>query len=142
MSEACIFCEILAGRAPASVVYEAEDWLGLMDLRQAPLGHVILISRRHIRNIFELDDETGATLVPALRRVSLAVRSAFGAEGISITQANEPPWQEVFHIHFHVYPRYVAVPLLRIYPERPQLPGREELDRQASLIREALAGVS
>ena len=140
MPEACIFCDILAGKAPASIVYESDDWVGFMDLRQQPHGHVILVPRRHIRNIFDLDDETGASLVPALRRVSRAVWDAFVAEGISIVQANEPPWQEVFHLHFHVYPRYQDVALLRIYPERFQSPARDELDRQAALIREALAG--
>jgi histidine triad (HIT) family protein len=140
--EACIFCDIIAGKAPASLVYESDDWVGFMDLRQQPHGHVIVVPRRHVRNIFDLDDETGATLIPALRRVAQAVFNAFVAEGISIVQANEPPWQEVFHIHFHVYPRYQNVPLLRIYPERFQSPGREELDRQAALIRDAFSDVN
>jgi histidine triad (HIT) family protein len=138
----CIFCGIVAGKKPASFVYESDDWVGFMDLRQQPYGHVVIVPRRHVRNIFDLDDETGATLTPALRRVARAVKDAFVAEGISIVQANEPPWQEVFHLHFHVYPRYVDVPLLRIYPARFLLPGREDLERQAALIREALAGVS
>jgi histidine triad (HIT) family protein len=134
----CVFCEIVAGRQPASIVYESDGWVGFMDLRQQPHGHVIIVPRRHIRNILDLDDETGATLTPALRRVAQAVYDVFVAEGISIAQANEPPWQEVFHLHFHVYPRYVNVPLLRVYPGGFQSPKREELDRQASLIREAL----
>ena len=140
--EVCIFCRIIRGEVPASFVYESEVWVGFMDLRQQPYGHVVIVPRHHIRNIFDLDDETGTTLTPALRRVALAVRDAFIAEGISIVQANEPPWQEVFHLHFHVYPRYVDVPLLRTYPSHFALPSREELERQAALIREALAGVS
>jgi histidine triad (HIT) family protein len=139
MPEACIFCDIVARKAPASFVYESEDWVGFMDLRQQPHGHVVIVPRRHIRNIFDLDDETGATLAPALRQVAKAVYDAFIAEGISIVQANEPPWQEVFHLHFHVYPRYVDVSLLRVYPERFQSPDRTELERQAALIREALS---
>ena len=110
-----------------------------MDLRQQPHGHCLVVPRRHVRNIFDLDDETGATLVPALRRVAQAVYNAFVAEGITIAQSNEPPWQEVFHLHFHVYARYTNVPLLRTYPSGFQQPDRQELDRQAALIREALA---
>jgi histidine triad (HIT) family protein len=136
---ACIFCEIVAGRQPASIVYESESWLGFMDLRQQPHGHCLIVPRRHVRNIFDLDDATGATLTPALRTVAAAVYKAFIAEGVSIVAANEPPWQEVFHLHFHVYPRYINVPLLRIYPDHFKSPGRDELDRQAALIREALA---
>jgi histidine triad (HIT) family protein len=141
-SGACIFCEIVAGKKPASFVFESEAWVGFMDLRQQPHGHVVIVPRRHIRNVFDLDDETGVTLAPALRRVSLAVRDAFVAEGISIVVSNEPPWQEVFHLHFHIYPRYVDVPLLRTYPAHFRSPGREDLDKQAAIIREALAGVS
>jgi histidine triad (HIT) family protein len=140
--DACIFCKIVRGEESASFVYESDIWLGFMDLRQQPYGHVVIVPRRHIRNIFDLDDDTGATLVPALRRVALAVRDAFVAEGITIAQSNEPPWQEVFHLHFHVYPRYVDVPLFRVYPAHFLQPGRDELERQAALIREALAGVS
>ena len=137
----CLFCRIITKEEPASMVYENDSWLGFMDLRQVPHGHCLVVPRRHVRNIFDLDDETGVGLAAALRHLALAVRRAFAAEGITISQSNEPPWQDVFHLHFHVLPRYRGDGLYRIYPGPVSGTLRQELDRQAGLIREALEAV-
>jgi histidine triad (HIT) family protein len=85
-----------------------------------------------------MDDASGAALFVALSRVAAATDRALRPEGISIWQSNNPPWQEVPHLHFHVMPRHQGDGMLRIYPELPSPANRAELDRQAAAIREAL----
>ena len=71
-------------------------------------GHVILIPNAHHENIYDLPDELGALLFQASRRVALALKDAYGCEGVSTRQHNEPAgYQDVWHFHLHVFPRYV-----------------------------------
>jgi histidine triad (HIT) family protein len=142
IDDACLFCRIVAGREPASVIYEDGDVLAFMDLRQVERGHSLVIPRRHVRDIFDLDDETGSQLFGVIRRVALATRNAFLPDGMSIWQSNVPPWQEVLHLHFHIMPRHHGDNVLRIYPGLPAPSGRAALEEQAALVRAALKGVS
>lgn len=89
----CIFCNIIEKRPdPALTVYEDEYVIAQMSLQQKPAnyGHVLVISKNHIQNIYELPTELNAPFMAALRLVSRAVRKAYAAEGIHIRQNNEP----------------------------------------------------
>lgn len=141
MSGACVFCEIVAGRVAQPAVLDRPRVLAFMDLRQPALGHVLVVPKRHIENIFGLERDQGAELMDALAEVSKAVRDAFKPDGVSIWQSNGPgAHQEVPHIHFHIMPRFTGDGLLQVYASRPPQPPRNELERQARLIRTALAG--
>jgi histidine triad (HIT) family protein len=101
----CVFCEVAAGTRDASVVHDSANIMAFMDLRQFNPGHVLVIPRRHIPTIFELDDATAAELMAAVIRVAKAVRQAFKPDGINVTPSNgEAAGQEIFHLHFHVHP--------------------------------------
>lgn len=140
MTEDCVFCGIVAGRVEASVAYEDDATLAFMDLRQFHPGHTLVVPKRHIVDIFELDDETGAALMSAAARVARAVSAAFEPDGINLWQSNGAPWQEVFHLHIHVLPRWRDDGLLRFAPGRLPRPPRAQLDEQAARIRTALDG--
>lgn len=140
MTDACIFCEIIAGRAKASVAYEDDATLAFMDLRQFHPGHTLVVPKQHIVDIFELDDETGAALMSAAARTARGVREAFTPDGINLWQSNGAPWQEVFHLHIHILPRWRDDGLLRFAQGRLPRPVRSELDEQAAKIRTALDG--
>ncbi len=140
MSEDCIFCQVVAGEAEASVAYEDDATMAFMDLGQFHPGHTLIVPRRHVRDIYGLDEKTGSALMAAIRRVAEGVREAFQPHGINIWQSNGAPWQEVFHLHFHVLPRWREDGLLRFTPPRRKRPSRPELDDQAAKIRAALAG--
>jgi histidine triad (HIT) family protein len=137
VTDVCIFCEIVAGRAEASVAYEDDATLAFMDLGQLNPGHTLVVPKRHIVDIFELDDETGAALMSAAARVARAVSAAFAPHGINLWQSNGAPWQDVFHLHFHVLPRWRDDELLQFRPPRSLL-SRDELNEQAARIRTAL----
>ena len=138
MTEECIFCAIVSRKAEASIAYEDEATLAFIDLRQFHAGHTLVVPKRHIVDIFALDDVTGAALMAAMSRVARAVRQAFRPDGINLWQSNGAPWQEVFHLHFHVLPRWKDDGLLRFSPPARSQPSRAELDDQATKIRAAL----
>ncbi len=128
----CVFCEIVAGRRPSSVVLENETVLAFVDGRQAVEGHVLVIPKSHCPDIYALSDEDGAAVMAALTRVARAVRDALEPPGMSLWQSNgEAAFQEVPHVHFHVHPRLRDDGLLRVYPRR--------LDEMPTDARDALA---
>ena len=106
----CVFCEIVAKRIdPELTVFEDQQVIAQISLGQKPgnHGHVLVIPKKHVQNIYELSDELNAPLMSALRLLARAIKKAFSAEGIHIRQNNEPAsGQDVFHLHFHVIPRY------------------------------------
>ncbi len=132
----CIFCDIVARRARASIVHEDGAVLGFMDLCQSPRGHALVIPKRHIRDLFTLE-EPG--LLRALRRVSCAVRDAFKPDGVNVWQSNgAAAGQDVFHAHFHVLPRWRGDGMMQVYAAAPVAPSRRDLDAQAAKIRRAM----
>jgi histidine triad (HIT) family protein len=132
----CAFCRIVDGSESQPSVLDAEEVLAFMDLRQPSGGHVLVIPKQHIENIFALDRQTGSALMAAITEVARAVSSAFRPDGVSVWQSNGPgAHQEVPHIHFHIMPRFNGDGLLRVYGDPPVHPDAKELAAQASRIR-------
>ena len=137
----CVFCAILAGRAPASFVHEDERVVAFMDLRQAVPGHVLVVPRRHVDTLFDLDEDTAAHLMRIAVRIARAADAVFAPDGLNLWQSNRAAGgQEVPHVHLHVQPRMSGDGLLRIYPgpQPPAPTGREALDAWAGRLRDAL----
>lgn len=130
----CVFCRIAAKQLPASVVYEDEHVIGLMDIGQVNPGHVLVVLKEHAEDVFALGDEQAAAVFQATARVARAIRGAFGPDGVSIYQANgAAAAQTVFHFHVHVVPRWHGDGVTFAWPV--QNPSREKLDGYAALIR-------
>lgn len=139
MDADCTFCRIAAGELPASLVHADEHVLAFVDLRQFHPGHVLVVPRRHLQDVRELDDATGAALMSLLARVTRAVSAVFPNEGLSLWHSiGEAAFQEVPHLHFHVHPRRIGDEVLRVYPELPADTGREVLERHAEKLRAQL----
>jgi histidine triad (HIT) family protein len=136
---ACVFCDVVAGTAPASVVYEDDATLAFMDLRQPNPGKVLVIPKRHAEMIYDLDEETAARLFQTAVKVARAIRRSVQPSGLSVWQSNgEAAGQEVPHVHIHLTPRRHNDGLLRIYSEQPSYPDRAELVRLALTVRSGL----
>lgn len=132
----CIFCRIIAGQSPASVVREDGLTLAFMDTRQFHPGHVLIVPKVHVADVRDLDDATGAALMSALIEVTRATSAAFPSPGMSVWHSiGEAGGQEVFHLHFHVHPREEGDRVMEIYPSAPGTPDRAVLDRMAAAIR-------
>jgi len=109
--EECIFCNIVRGEIPSEKVYEDEKTLAFMDLTQperAP-GHVLVIPKEHIKTIYDADADTVGHLFQVAKRVAVAVKSAFSAEGVLIWQSNErASGQVIEHMHVHIFPNFAG----------------------------------
>jgi histidine triad (HIT) family protein len=120
MASECVFCEIMAGRAPGDIVYEDDLTVVLIDPRQYNPGHVLIVPRTHISDIKQLDPRSGAALMNVMIRMARAVDRAFPNEGMSLWHSVGPgAFQEIPHMHMHVHPRLLGDGLLRVYPGIP-----------------------
>jgi histidine triad (HIT) family protein len=132
----CIFCAIVAGSAPASIVYEDADLLVFMDIRPVTPGHLLVIPKRHAPYLADLDETTGARMFTVAMRLAQALRaSGIRCEGINLFLADgEAALQEVFHTHLHVFPRF-AGDTFRIDDDWSITPSRAELDEIAARVQ-------
>jgi histidine triad (HIT) family protein len=111
--EECIFCTIVAKRAPANIVYESEDTLAFLDVHPIVPGHVLVVPKRHCRNLLDFDEASAQGLLHAEKVVARALRLALQADGLTVLQANERAGgQSVFHYHAHLVPRFIGDGLL------------------------------
>ena len=135
----CIFCKIVAGQIPATRVYEDAETLAFMDLGQVNPGHVLVATKGHATNVFELDDAQASAVFRSAARVARAVRDAFEPQGVTLFQANgKAALQTVFHFHLHVLPRWENDGMSLAWPAKN--PPREKLEEYAAKIRGKVAG--
>ena len=137
--EPCAFCDIVAGRLPATVVAADPLTVALLDLRQFHPGHVLVIPRRHVADLRTADDAVAVATMRMVARVARAVARCFPADGLSVWHsAGAGADQEVPHLHVHVHPRRVGDDLLRVYPRPPDCPDRATLDAWGARLAAAL----
>lgn len=139
MNPDTIFADIVAGRAPASRVYEDEDVLAFLDIRPLTPGHTLVIPKTPAPSLADLDPALGGKLFRVGQRLAAALRrSEVGAEGVNFFLADGiTAGQEVFHVHLHVIPRRPGDGFgLRARPA--PTPARADLDYLASSIRHCM----
>jgi histidine triad (HIT) family protein len=108
----CIFCKIVAGELPATIVDEDERTISFMDIAPATRGHALVIPRAHSADLLSVEPEdlTAATL--AAQRLAARLEQRLGADGVNLLNAcGVVAFQTVFHFHIHVIPRYEGDPL-------------------------------
>ena len=108
-----IFAKIVRGEAPCAKVYEDDDVLAFLDLFPQGRGHTLVISKTsQARNLLDADTETLSRLIAGVQKVARGVRAALNPDGIVVTQFNgAPAGQTIFHLHFHIVPRFEGVGL-------------------------------
>jgi histidine triad (HIT) family protein len=131
----CLFCKIVAGEIPATIVDEDERTVSFMDINPATRGHALVVPRKHAKDLLEIEvDELEACMVAA-QRLAKRAKDGLGAHGINLLNSCGPAaWQTVFHFHVHVVPRYHDDPL-----ELPWVPAPGDKDEIAAAA-EALRG--
>jgi histidine triad (HIT) family protein len=103
----CSFCSIVAGQSPSVQVFEDEFTLAFMDALPMTPGHVLVIPKRHVTDLFELDDDLGGPLFATARAIAIRQREVLGAKGVNLLNNNgHVADQSQFHIHLHLIPRY------------------------------------
>lgn len=105
--EECIFCKIINGEIPSAKLYEDEQVLAFLDITQTTPGHALIIPKKHVRNVLEMDQETASQLFAQVPKVARAIKNATNAPAMNIINNNEElAGQSVFHAHIHLVPRY------------------------------------
>jgi len=108
-----VFARILRGELPCVRLFEDERTLSFMDLMPQSEGHALVITREPAETLFELSPEGAAACMRTTQHVAAAVKRAFDAPGILITQVNgSVAGQTVPHVHFHIIPRRPGEQLL------------------------------
>jgi histidine triad (HIT) family protein len=135
-----IFAKILRGEIPSHRVYEDDHVVAFMDVMPQGTGHTLVVPRLPSRNILDADPTTLGPLARAVQKVAQAAMRAFDADGVTVLQFNEPPaGQSVFHLHFHVIPRFEGVPLK---PHSGRMEDQTVLAGNAEKLRKAIASDS
>jgi histidine triad (HIT) family protein len=104
-SSKCIFCEIVAGRAPAYRVYEDETTLAFLDLFPFTRGHLLVVPKRHGARLTDFGPDDQAAVVRTLERMCRRAERLTTDYNVALN-AGAKAGQIVFHLHFHVIPRY------------------------------------
>jgi histidine triad (HIT) family protein len=134
----CVFCDIVAGHAPASILFQDERTITFLDYRPVTPGHMLVVPRRHAAFLADLDPEDGAQLFRVGLRGAAALRaSSLRCEGVNFHLADgEVAGQEVFHVHLHVLPRFTGDGFGLRFPPDYRIRERAELDEAAAAVRE------
>ncbi len=133
-----IFAKILRGEIPSHKIYEDEHTLAFMDVMPQGPGHTLVIPKAPSRNILDADPQTLSRVMPVVQKVAIAAKEAFTADGVTVIQFNEPAsGQTIYHLHFHIIPRFDGVPLK---PHSGTMEDQDVLAANAQKMREALAG--
>ena len=104
----CVFCKIVEGVIPASIVYEDDDVLAFLDISQATKGHTLVIPKKHYDNFLSVPKELMHKVMDIAQRIGQAHIMVLGAKGVNVlTNVNKEAGQSVYHFHVHVIPRYI-----------------------------------
>jgi histidine triad (HIT) family protein len=137
MTDDCLFCRIVSGELPATVVYEDENALAFLDHRPLFPGHTLLVPRQHVETLGDLETKLVGPYFEAAQLLARAIESAMDAEGTFVAMNNRVS-QSVPHLHVHVVPRRKKDGLKGFFWPRTKYKADEEMEEVRSKIAAAL----
>lgn len=103
----CIFCKLANGDIPVEPIYEDDTVKVIFDASPASTGHMLIIPKEHVSNIYELEDELASHIFKTAAKIARAMKNVMDYDGLNVVQNNgEAAGQTVFHFHMHLIPRY------------------------------------
>jgi histidine triad (HIT) family protein len=124
----CLFCKIVAGEIPGAIVDQDERTVAFMDINPATRGHALVVPRKHVKDLLEIEPAELAATAGAAQRLAARAIERLGADGVNLLNScGAAAWQTVFHFHIHVIPRYQGDPL-----RLPWIPGPGDPDEIAA----------
>jgi histidine triad (HIT) family protein len=124
----CLFCKIVAGEIPSTVVSSDERTVTFMDINPATRGHALVVPRNHATDLLSIEPDELAAVARAARVQARAAKERLGADGVNLLNScGAAAWQTVFHFHKHVIPRSADDPL-----RLPWVPGPGDADEIAA----------
>lgn len=135
----CIFCKIIEGEIPSFKVYE-DDWvLSFADINPMAEGHTLIIPKRHVRNLWEIDEQSLIAVHLTSIRIIKAIRQSLQPTGVAALQLNgEGAGQEVDHYHLHLIPRLKDTPPLPVARWKITAGDMDKIQGTAEKIRSAI----
>ena len=135
--DSCVFCRIVRGEIPATVVLEDEQTLVFIDICSVNSGHMLVAAKPHVENLQGMDEAPAGAMFRSAALAAKAIERVCQPAGISVYQANgTAAGQTVFHAHIHVLPRWENDGLTFTWPVKN--PSRAELEEVAARLRGAL----
>lgn len=102
----CIFCKIISGEIPSATIYEDDEFKAILDRFPSAEGHVLILPKNHVANIFEIDPAQAGRLFSLAAKLARAIKEELGLEHMNVLQNNGTvAGQTVFHFHLHLIPR-------------------------------------
>jgi histidine triad (HIT) family protein len=130
----CIFCKIVSGELPSTIIREDERTVAFMDISPATRGHALVVPRRHVRDLLEIGREDLTATMAAAQELAQRAVDRLDAAGVNLLNScGRAAWQTVFHFHIHVIPRYEGDPLR--LPWVPAEGDRDEIESAAAALR-------
>ena len=133
----CLFCRIVSGELPATIVYEDDTAVAFLDHRPLFHGHTLLVPREHVETLGELSPNIVGPYFEAAQLLSRAVESGMDAEGTFVAMNNRVS-QSVPHLHVHIVPRRRKDGLKGFFWPRTKYKGDEEMEEVKKKIVTAL----
>ena len=108
----CLFCKIVAGELPSQTIDQDERTITFMDINPATRGNALVVSRRHAKDLLEVEPDDLAATIHGAQRLARRLKDSLGADGVNLLNScGADAWQTVFHFHLHVVPRFEHDPL-------------------------------
>jgi histidine triad (HIT) family protein len=140
MNEHCVFCRIIAGEETVSIVYEDDRAVAFMDIQPASPGHVLVVSREHHADLFDIPHTLAGHCVEVATQLAAGIRAATGAAALNVFSANgRAGGQDVEHFHLHLIPVREGEDFeLQLPRAGAPVPSRSQLDVMAARIGRAV----
>lgn len=133
----CLFCDIVAGKIPAGIVWRDDNAVAFLDHRPLFPGHVLLVPTAHVETLADLPPQQVGPLFQTVQKLETAVERALAAEGTFIAVNNRVS-QSVPHLHIHIVPRRKGDGLKGFFWPRRKYDSEEHLRETAEKIRQAI----
>ena len=137
----CVFCKILSGEEPASIVYRDDSCVAFMDIKPINPGHVVVVPTEHGAGLSDVSEESAAQMMRVSRKVAAALQaSGVRCEGVNLFLSDgRAAFQDIFHVHMHVIPRWQGDGFGLRYSDQYHLKSpREALNQTAERIKGAI----
>ena len=136
----CVFCRIIRGDEKVSIIYEGDDVIAFLDVQPLHPGHVLVLPKRHFKNLFYVPEALAARTFATARRILPGLRKATGSRAINLFSPNAAHGgQDVFHFHLHLIPVPEGAPFpLQLPDPSADVPSRSQLDVMAARINQCI----
>jgi histidine triad (HIT) family protein len=139
-NRSCVFCRIIGGDEKVSVIFEDAEVIAFLDVQPLHRGHVLVLPKKHYKNLFYVPEELAARTFATARRILPGLRKATGSRAVNLFSPNGADGgQDIFHFHLHLIPVPQGQPFpLQLPDPSAAVPSRSELDVMATRINQCI----